>query len=184
MPMKLDLKKKPNELEKEAFEFNIDPGTVLGAAVGLGVARSIGKKDLESKTKKQTAPSPKPVSYYQDVQNLNKNVQIVFTPLGVLYVLNDGTRELTVDKISVSEMTPTLRARFDARDSAYFKNLMMNKIMSDVNLVERHFAKEFVNRRNALGFGKNASSIEEVADLVNMLEEKNRLKRGPLRFFG
>lgn len=163
------------KLGKVAFEINIDPATVLGTIVGLNVAKKVGRENTAKKLKDamSTTVSPGQVGYYQQVENLERNLEIVFTPLGVLYVLKEGPSELTIDNINLSEMSPTVRERYDRKDKAFFKNVMINKIKSDINIVERHFAKRMIERNQSLGVGKFASNVRdhfsEVKDVIEKL---------------
>lgn len=159
-------------IKKTAFEINISPAGLIGAATGAYVA----KKNIENNNVKELkdlmSKQPKQVGYYQQVGNLASNTHIVFTPLGVLYVLKDGNTELTVDQISVSDMNPQVMERFRAQDRAFFMNVMLNKVKSDIMMAEQSFAARMIDRKMMAGFDKGASSVSEHLDEIGYLIEK------------
>lgn len=160
-------------LKKTAFDINIDPSSVVGALTGAFVANKKLKKDnasaLADMMSGQNLVRP---SYYEDVKRLDKNTDIVFTPLGVLYVLDDGMTKLVVDQISVTDMDENVRSKFNAGDKAFFKNVMMNKVRSDIDIAEKAFAGRMIDKKMGVGFNKKAASIEEhLSDIKDAIEK-------------
>lgn len=148
---------------KEAFELNINPASVVGAIVGTLTAREAAKMEATEQIKQIMSPKPVTASYYKNVQNFSDNTIIRFTPLGVLYTVKNGTSDLTVDQIGLDEMSPEVRSHFDMRDTAYFKNIMLNKMRSDIQLTETILAKRLIDRSMDVGLGKEAND-----DLANL----------------
>lgn len=162
-------------LEKRAFNINIDPGSVLGAVAGAAVAQRHVKQ--ESMRRKMEGDRQRVVggSYYQQVQNLAANLSVVFTPFSVVLLVRDGTSQLTIDTIETEEMDANMRAAYARRDSQYFKNLLLNKIMSEVQLAEQIFARRFIKKKlelqNQVGkggpeMGKQAQAAMGFTDVV------------------
>lgn len=159
--------------EKAAFNIEIDPSSVLGALSGALVSGTMLKNQQQDAFNKQMAGNLVNVGadYYKDVQNLDMNTHVIFTPLSVLYVLKDGMSELVVDDISIDEMNDEVLQRFRNQDSTFFKNVMFNKIRSDIDLAERSFARRMIDKKMLTGLNKQATVSEHFSELGALIEK-------------
>lgn len=160
-------------IHKKAFEFNINPASVIGAIVGTMTARETAKRQATAEIKNALTRSAEPANfnYYKQVDTFANNLTVRFTPLGILYIVRDGLSDLTVDQIGLNEMTPEVRVRFDVRDEAFFKNIMLNKIRSDINLTENILAKRLIERKMDIGFGKQATNDRHHLEMIKTASE-------------
>lgn len=140
------------QIKQTGTSVNITPGAVIGALTGVGVAKMLAdrkaKNDIliASLPKGQRASSFANKGYYSQVENIIKTLSIVFTPVSVIYNIKDGNKDVTIDIIHVdNEMTPQMRLAWANRDEEYFKNFLINKIKSDVQMVEQHFADHLLS---------------------------------------
>ena len=126
---------------------NITPGAVIGALTGANIASALAKRKekqdliISNLPKGRQTPSFSDKGYYTQVENIIKNLSVTFTPVSVIYNVKDEKRDVVVDMISVDdEMTPAMRLAWMNKDADFFKNILINKIKSDVQIVEQHFA--------------------------------------------
>lgn len=161
--------------EKIAFNINIDPGSIVGAVTGAAVANKVTKNQLRQQQQKADAGSIFSGSYYSQVENLASNLRVIFTPLSVLYTVKNGPKEITIETINTEEMTPDMYQAWKSKDYLYYKNLLLNKVSSDIQFVEQQFAKNVIDRHIKLQnqISKKATyipdsiSIFETADYMD-----------------
>lgn len=136
--------------------FSVGPGTVIGALVGLGIGMNQLKKRQEIESLPVKLPEPKlpkeksekPMfsgDFYSDTKNLVNGLSTTFTPIGVMYSLKHKGQSVAIDTIERSEMTPEMKDMWQAKNSLYFKNLMLAKIYSEAQLAEQAFVKQMLS---------------------------------------
>jgi hypothetical protein len=134
-------------LNKVAFNVEINPASLIGAVTGAAVAKHQMSKNLMQQQMEGDINRNIGNGYYKQVENLANNLKIVFTPFSVIFIVKNGPREITVDTINTDDMNNDMHAAYQKRDTGYFKNLMLNKVSSEVQLVEQMFAKRLVDKQ-------------------------------------
>lgn len=156
-----DIKVCSEEEEKLAFSLNISPGLVLGGLIGAGIASKKGKKeslDYQDRLRIMNTPPPPKKSarptvkggYYSQATNLAKNLRVVFTPVSAIYLVKNGSNDVAIETISVDRMDNTMYNAWEHKDQDFFKRMLLNKMMMEVNLAEKIFARNIVANQQIL----------------------------------
>ena len=159
-------------IDKVAFDINMTPGTMIGSLTGALIANKRMKEDILKKQFNDDATRNLEGNYYTQVQNIVENLKVIFTPFGTVYVVKSKGREITIETIQTEEMNRDMYAAWQHKDYNYFKNLLINKMHSDIQLVEQNFAKKLLERQMGVKngimsrFGKQAS--EEDTDFEDL----------------
>lgn len=168
----------------------ITPRSIISALTGAGIASAVAKhkekQDLiiSSLPKGKQTPSLADKGYYSQVENIIKNLTVTFTPVSVVYSVKDNKKDVVIDTISVdSDMSPAMRLAWMNKDGEYFKNILINKIKSDVQMVEQHFAnylfsKHFKNKKSG-----PFSTIEKTAAAKLQYESNPEIAEKSAEFF-
>jgi hypothetical protein len=69
-------------------------------------------------------------------------------------------------------MNEEVKNKFRNKDKQFFKNVMMNKIKSDVDLVERAFVNRMISKKENIGFNKGASTEDHIKDIEKLAKDK------------
>ena len=151
--------RKCTEEEKLAFSLGISPGAVFGALLGAGVASKAGRKAsleyqdrlriMNTKPQKKKYPSIQS-GYYSQAQNLAKNLRVVFTPVSAVYLVKNGTNDVAIETIDVEKMDNVMHNAWENKNQDFFKNMLLNKMMMEVNLAEKIFAKNMIANQQIL----------------------------------
>ena len=161
----------PSPLDRGERKFGIRtaPATIVGAVLGAGFGASKAKKNMAKRQQASFANQFVPedalgTGPYKQIQNMAHNLRVIFTPISVIYVVRDGTAEITLDTVEVSSMTPDMKEAWEAKDHQYFKNLMLNKMYSEVQMVEQAFAKRLLEQHFGIQaeMGKKASDEGDI----------------------
>lgn len=151
-------------LDKKAFEVNIDPANVIGAMTGGYVAkRHYDKQQLKNQELERRRDMIKPQGLAEQAEpqmrQMIQELKIVFTPINVVYLVN-GT---TVEIIRTNEMTQKMQAAFLRKDANYFRDLLLNKMNMEIQLVQQAMMQSMLASK---GIPKQASqwNLKEVFD--------------------
>ena len=178
-------------IEKQAVELSVTPGAVIGSLVGLSV---FGKNQKEIKDRKRIASVPPPSmvqtanrkgdkpsvkgGYYAQADNLARHLRVAFTPVSAIYLVKNGTKDVAIETIDIEKMDDTMRSAWQAKDEGFFKRMLLNKMMVEINLAEKIFARNAIMNQNLInqslarrnGLTKTASfscdSFDEYLDSI------------------
>jgi len=139
-------------IDKYAFDITINPATIIGNTLGGLVGSSISGKIRAKNQLRQSLEESGPVismgrDHVEEVQNISNNIEIIFTPMSTLYMVKLGTRTVTLDTINTEEMDDEMYDAWRRRDAQYYKNLMLNKMMSEMQLVEQMYARRLLQKK-------------------------------------
>lgn len=152
-------------------KITVTPGAIIGALVSAGIMSELNK----TKTKQVQVSEKKPSvegNYYSQVQSVIKNLTVIFTPVSVVYTVKNKNKDFTLETIEVSEMTPHMKIEWQNKNEEYFRNLLINKINSEMQIAEIGFAREFLKKNAELTevlIGKEAEFQEDLSD-IDVLE--------------
>ena len=160
---------------------------ILGSLVGFGTTRdqvnqqaerdALHRKVTENNSTPDIEKSMFNKDYYTQIYNIEKNMKPTFSPFGVIYMINLKGQNLTLDNIDTSEMNDEMKKAWAEHDEGYYKRLFMNKIVSEVQLVEQMFAKRMVQNFSSMNqrFGVKQASYDE-SNLVDLLDGVCRIR--------
>lgn len=148
------------EEDKRPFGVSIGPGTVLGALIGaaIGVKKNGERqRDYQDRLRimnappnsKKTAPSMQG-GYYSQATNLAKNLRVVFTPVSAIYLVKNGSNDVAIETINVDRMDDVMLNAWQRKDQDFFKRMLLNKMLMEINLAEKMFAKNIVANQQIL----------------------------------
>ena len=127
--------------EKVAFNVSIDPANVLGSIAGGYTANHYYNKSKDKRDEKERAGRTLENNTYSQVENIMKDLKIVFTPINVIYSVNGQVFEI----IKTDEMNPYMKNAFRKKDADYFRNLLLNKVNMEIQLAEQAFAQRLLS---------------------------------------
>lgn len=171
------------EEEKTAKESAIKITAIPGAIIGGLISKNINKKSQKQFESQLTpitnfAPSqskinknikqnhiepPKKIGgYYSDVKNLINNLVVMFTPVSVIFSVKNKLGNLTLDTIETGEMNEEMLENWRRKNEAYFKNIFVNKMLSDLQIAELEFARNYLSNSTNVknGILKKSSEYE------------------------
>jgi hypothetical protein len=155
-------------VEKVAFNINVDPVDVFASLAGGYAATRVQGSIASKQQDKAMAAMQKSQRIendtYAQVSDVLSHLKIVFTPINVIYSVNGQVFEI----IGAAEMTPTTKLAFINKDGAYFRNVLVNKMNSEIQLAQQVFASRLITSQE---FGKTAGFIENQHTLLHMDEE-------------
>lgn len=139
----------PNNNNKK---IGVTPGAVVGALVGASLAKHKVEKDLKTKEMRESAlksnQSPSiDGNYYSQVKNIHDNLEVIFTPMSAVFVINNKKNKFTLDTIETSEMTPSMKNAWKSKNSSFFKELLLTKMLSEMQIAEEGFTKSFIKKQ-------------------------------------
>jgi hypothetical protein len=155
-------------LEKKAIDFSITPASVVGSLVGSLVARKMTHEDIMRKKIEEDNTTVLRGNYYSQVQNLTQNLKIIFTPFGVVYSVKNGGREITIETIATEEMNAGMYMAWQQKDTEFYKHLLLNKMMTEIQFAEQQFAKNLIQKQIGLKnqLSKKASIEIDTEDMT------------------
>ena len=168
--------------EKVAFDVNMAASTLLGFSAGNLVGKIVGKSTAEKKMLRDSIKNKEIPTlegdYYSQVENISKNLNVMFTPLSVIYTLKNKGKDVTIDVVEVDEMDDLMKEAYKNKNAEFFKSLMINKIYMDIQNVEQIFAKRMIdaNRELKSALSKQASENKEL-DIYGELKEIYTIQR-------
>jgi len=175
-----DIRKSAAQIDKAAFDVSVNPASLVGALTGALIAKKKVQVDNLKRQMENESSTVLQGNYYSQVQNLIANLKIIFTPFGVVYVVRSGVKEITIETIGTDEMNTPMYTAWKSKDASYFKNLLLNKMYSEIQFVEQQFAKKMVENQMNLQthITKKASEDIGLADMSfsEMLEKIAEIK--------
>ena len=134
--------------QREGMHLGATSGALIGAITGALIANKKVKQDaLKRQVELERLGPSLNGNYYSQSQNVAKNLKVIFTPLGVIYTVKNGSRETTIDNIETSEMNESMYSAWQSKDYNYYSNLMLTKMYSEMQMVEQGFAKRFLSKQ-------------------------------------
>lgn len=134
-------------LHKQAFEVSLDPGLIAGSlAGGYAAKRHYDKRvvEQEARTLRQQQHEQRNRLIENDsfaqTQQLLDHLKILFTPINVIYMVNNQTFEI----IRIDEMTPVMKQAFQEKDAMFFRDLLVKKMNMELQLVQQAFAQRML----------------------------------------
>lgn len=165
--------------EKKPFTIGALPAAALGIMVGSAITNHQNKKE----SKKEVIPAKKeqPANYFSQIDEFKNNLGIMFSPIGVTFVLKNKSQNIGFETISVGSMNKEMKDAFASRNAEYFKKYMLLKMYSDINLAEQNMAKKVIekelsltdsiNKKASLMIDEDDISLEEMAFHINTLDK-------------
>ena len=165
--------------EKKPFTIGALPAAALGVMVGSAISNHQNKKE----SKKEIIPVKKeqPSNYFSQLDNFKNNLGVMFTPIGVTFVLKNKSENIGFETISFGSMNQEKKDAFASRNAEYFKKYMLLKMYSDINLAEQNMAKKVIekelsltdsiNKKASLMIDEDDISLEEMAFHINTLDK-------------
>lgn len=191
------------ELEKEAMSVNVGPATIIGALTGatLAINKKKNKKiDFETEYNqiRNTTPRVKRPSvisgYYSQVEAMAQNLQVVFTPVSVIYLVKHNLKHIPIETINTDAMDNVMYEAWKNKNESFFKNMLINKMRVEINFAEKMFAKDILNSQAQINnhvlkrngkMKKNANTdnildlfekTAEIKDIYSSLDDASRNK--------
>ena len=165
--------------EKKPFTIGALPAAALGIMVGSAITNHQNKKE----SKKEVIPAKKgqPANYFSQIDEFKNNLGIMFSPIGVTFVLKNKSQNIGFETISAGSMNKEMKDAFASRNAEYFKKYMLLKMYSDINLAEQNMAKKVIekelsltdsiNKKASLMIDEDDISLEEMAFHINTLDK-------------
>lgn len=168
--------------------FHIDPYVATGSILGLGAWLGTQNRKADRRREVNSLPvvlplqderetssnfSAKPQTpalqgeFYKDVKNVAKNLNVQFTPIGVIFSVKNKKREVVIDNIETSRMDEKMLEQWKMKNATFFKNVLLLKIYSEAKRAENHFAAKFVEKQQSM-LNKKASELSGI-DLDTMI---------------
>jgi hypothetical protein len=161
-------------VEKVAFNVSVNPADILASIAGGYVASRVQNNVANQQQQKAFAEMRESQRIendgYAQVSDVLAHLKIVFTPINVIYSVNGQVFEI----ISATEMVPPTKLAFINKDGAYFRDLLVNKMNTEIQLAQQSFALRLLASQ---GLGKTAGFIENQHTLLHMDEEAFGLLR-------
>lgn len=149
----------------------VTPGAVVSALISASILSESAKKKNVTAPTKQKQPDVNG-NYYNQIQSIVNNLTVIFTPISVIYSVKNKGKDFTLDTLELSEMTPSMKIEWKNKNEKYFKNILINKIYSEMQIAETGFAREFL-KKNAeveeILTGKEVLGSEYLQD-IDILE--------------
>lgn len=144
--------RKDNPLEKnEKLSIGVTPGAVVGAIAGGLVAGNNARRNAVPMTEELSSDdaSKKSVAggYYNQVQNVMRYLSVIFTPISVIYTVQNKGDSFTLDTVETSEMNNNMLMAFKQRDEQYFKDIFTSKMYSEMQIAEQEFARRLLKKQ-------------------------------------
>lgn len=164
------------DFEKVAFNVNTAASMLIGFKVGNKAGQAIGKEQGKLQSLKNSDLPTLEGDYYSQIENISKNLKVLFSPVSVIYTLEDKGKKVTLDVVETTEMDENMRTAFNNKNKDYFKNLFINKMQLETQYAEIFNAKKMLsNFKNTTskitGQTKKASTLYETNMEVLALQD-------------
>ena len=151
-------------MDKIAFDVSIDPASVIGAIAGGYTANRVFQNKQQEHNENMQAQQRIENDYYDQVNRVMADLKIVFTPINVIFKVNNQVFEI----IKTNEMTPHMRRAFEQKDGDYFRNILVKKMNMEMQMAEQAFTKRLLQRNQQI---KEASYMTKQDYLTKTSEE-------------
>lgn len=169
------------EIEKTAMKVNVGPATIIGALTGAALAinkKRNGKTDFETEYNniRNATPRVKKPSvisgYYSQVEAMSQNLQVVFTPISVIYLVKHNLKHIPIETINTDAMDNIMYEAWKNKNETFFKNMLINKMRIEINFAEKMFVKDILNNQAQINNSvlKRNGKMKKTADTENILE--------------
>jgi hypothetical protein len=157
-------------VEKVAFPIGADAGLIMGSIAAGLTMNHFSRKAKEQQQQQNAQPSPSIENgAYTQIENMLRDLKIVFTPISVIYSVNGQVFEI----ISTEEMNAYMRQAFIQKDANYFRDLLLNKINMETQLAEQAFAQRLLTANGVGEQQKQANFLEKQEYLLKLSEEES-----------
>jgi hypothetical protein len=182
MPMAIPSEYGFSETEDEktkgtGFHIGALPAALIGAVIGSAITKKHTERPLISPPTGNIRPPRQPMktgygdkSYYDQMTHLSDNLRVIFTPVSVVYLVKDGLKEVPLETIEVEEMNDEMHKEWQDKNHDYFKNLLLNKMRSDIQFAERAFAKKVLERQMGIAQEINKDASVSEIDFEDMTD--------------
>lgn len=157
-------------MNKVAFNIPIDPVAIASAVAGGYTANHVYNKKREQAAQQMQQPTPGRIetNEYTQMENVLRDLKITFTPINVIYSVNQQPFEM----INADEMTPQMKKSFLMRDAGFFRQFLINKMAMEMQLAQQMFASRLLQSQEKLAsFVVIAKAETEGFDKVAFEEE-------------
>ncbi|MDF2841710.1 MAG: hypothetical protein K0R00_136 [Herbinix sp.] len=150
------------------FRITALPAAILGAIIGGAIAKKQSAKMALNQNAAQPSATRRQPSgfehknYYDQMNHLSSNMRVIFTPISAVYVVKDGVRDIPLETIEIEEMNEDMYAAWKNKDHQYYKNLLLNKMYSDIRFAEKEFAKRIVENQMDLRKTINKQAFDDL----------------------
>lgn len=153
--------------KKKGFSIGALPAAAIGIMIGSTLAGNKRKKEMLQTMKPERKVPVQ--NYYAQMEAFKKNLGVMFTPMGVTYVMKNGNSNIGLETISSGAMNNEMKDAFVSKDAEYFKKIMLLKMYSDINLAEQMMAKKIIEKELSLtnSINKKASISIDISDISN-----------------
>lgn len=164
------------DFEKTALDLHTAASMLMGFKVGNKAGRIIGEEKGKVNALRNAEIPTVEGDYYTQVKNISKNLKVLFSPISVIYTIEDKGKRVTLDVIEVSEMDETMKNAFANKNRDYFKNLFINKMQLETQYAEIFNAKKLLSNFNNVnskitGHTKKASTLYDTNMEVLALQD-------------
>lgn len=153
------------------------PGAMVSSVLGFAAGRAAGKQKATLEAERQNRQQNLALGgdFYQSVDHLIKNLVVDFTPFGVLYRVGN----VTLETIETDEMSPSMYKAWQNHNSAFYQQLMYNKIQLETAMASQMFAQQLLTQHNQLTQGplEGGETPEKKGESVEEWEGPERLAR-------
>jgi hypothetical protein len=151
--------------QKGNFFVKTVPSAIIGAVLGNSFAKNKARKQqlpiiLPAEKHHRQDPGFEQYDYYKQMEHLSNNLKVIFTPLSVVYVVKDKMKDIPLDTIEVDEMNEDMYEAWKRKDYSYYKNLILNKMYSEIQFAEKAFAKKILEKQMGINKAINKESSE------------------------
>jgi len=153
-------------------KIGVTPGAIFGAIVGGLMAKNNIEKENEKRVLQENVRRNKEMpridgNYYNQVNSVANNLKVVFTPVSAIYTVNNKNKPFTLDTIETNEMNSDMKMAWKNKNEEYFKNLLMSKMYSEMQIAEQGFTKNFVRKQLGIkdSISKDASDTSFLDDI-------------------
>lgn len=162
--------------QEKKTTIGVTPGAVIGALVGANIAKKKSEKLIKQRMFEEQAKinNSRPRvegNYYSQAKNIADNLEVVFTPMSAVFVVKNNNKSFTLDTLEASEMSDQMKMAWRMKDANYFKNILLNKMFSEMQMAEQSFTKRFLKKKMDINKMINkTSSDESVLDEISNID--------------
>lgn len=161
--------------EKVAVDLSVALPALVGSITGGITSKKLADKRLEEGMGGLRMPNRSKLDgdYYADMSRLLEDLTVTFTPINTIFNLDGQVFEI----IGIKEMNDEMIKAHRRRDGDYFMKLLVNKMNMELQMAERHFARQMLVARDLhkeasenKGFVELLEKTASTDELENLLE--------------